>query len=169
MTPTDAYLASTKALDDLRAINARFIENFINNDVAAHDALLHPAFIGIRSDGTRIGRADYLKAWAKGFDPGLIVYWDVRDVLITVVGNVALVRAANKHVMRHVCHDETGMTTYTDTYVYERGAWRCIQAQITPVALGKEPGEETVISVWVEGVKVPGCMPATETATTGPS
>ena len=63
MTPTDAYLASTKALDDLRAINARFIENFINNDVAAHDALLHPAFIGIRSDGTRIGRADYLKAW----------------------------------------------------------------------------------------------------------
>ena len=153
MTPTDAYLASAKALDDLRAINARFIENFINNDVAAHDALLHPSFIGIRSDGTRVGRADYLKAWACGFDPEIIVYWDTRDELITLVGNVALVRATNKHVLRHPCHDETGMTTYTDTYVYERGAWRCIQAQITPVAIGKEPDDETVISVWVEGVR----------------
>lgn len=75
MTPTDANLASTKALDDLRAINARFIENFINNDVAAHDALLHPAFIGIRSDGARVGRADYLKAWARGFDPAFIVHF----------------------------------------------------------------------------------------------
>ena len=140
MTPADAYLASTKAIDDLRAINARFIENFVNNDVAAHDALLHPAFIGIRSDGARVGRADYLKAWARGFDPEIIVYWDTRDELISVVGNVALVRATNKHVMRHPCHDETGMTTYTDTYVYERGAWKCIQAQITPVAIGKEPG-----------------------------
>ena len=153
MTPTDAYLASERALDDLRAINARFIENFINNDVAAHDALLHPRFIGIRGDGTRVDRASYLEAWARGFDPGFIVYWDTRDELITLVGNVALVRATNKHVFRHVCHDETGMTTYTDTYVYEQGRWRCIQAQITPVAIGKEPGDETVMSVWMEGVK----------------
>lgn len=111
MTATDAYLASAKAIDDLKAINARFIENFINNDVAAHDALLHPRFIAIRSDGTRVGRADYLKAWASGFDPGFIVYWDVRDELITLVGNVALVRAANKHVLRHPGHDEMGMTS----------------------------------------------------------
>ena len=68
-----------------------------------------------------------------------------------MIGNVALVRATNKHVMRHPCHDETGMTTYTDTYVYEHGAWRCIQAQITPVAIGKEPGDETIVSVYVEG------------------
>ena len=153
MTPTDAYLASEKAIDDLKAINARFIENFINNDVAAHDALLHPRFIGIRSDGTRIDRAGYLKAWVHGFDPKFIVYWDTRDELITVVGNVALVRATNKHVMRHPCHDETGMTVYTDTYVYEHGAWRCIQAQITPVVIGKEPGDETIVSVYVEGVR----------------
>jgi len=46
------------------------------------------------------------------------------------------------------------MTVYTDTYVYERGAWTCIQAQITPVAIG--PGDETVISAWVEGVRTVG-------------
>jgi hypothetical protein len=153
MTPTDAYLASSKAMDDLRTLNARFIDNFVNNDVASHDAMLHARFIGVQSDGARIDRASYLKKWASGFHPNVIVYWDVRDEFITVIGNVALVRATNKHVIRHPCHDETGMTTYTDTYLYEAGAWKCIQAQITPVAMGKEPADDTIVSVYVNGVR----------------
>jgi hypothetical protein len=153
MTPTDAYLASSNAMDDLRKLNARFIENFVTNDVASHDALLHAEFIGIRGDGSRIDRASYLEQWASGFDPDVIVYWDVRDELITLVGNVALVRATNKHVFRNAGCDETGMTTYTDTYLHEAGAWKCIQAQITPVAAGKEPADETIVSVYRNGVR----------------
>ncbi len=99
MTPTDAYLASTKALDDLRAINARFIENFINNDVAAHDAPLHPAFIGIRSDGTRVGRGRLSGKYGRGGSiPASSPIGTFATELITVVGNSALVRATNKHV-----------------------------------------------------------------------
>ena len=153
MTPTDAYLASSKAMDDLRSLNARFIDNFVTNDVALHDAMLHDRFIGVRSDGTRIDRASYLEQWATGFDPEVIVYWDVRDELITLIGNVALVRSTNKHVFRHDGRDETGMTTYTDTYLHEGGAWKCIQAQITPVAPGKEPTDETIVSVYLNGVR----------------
>ncbi|MFI0847352.1 nuclear transport factor 2 family protein [Mesorhizobium sp. IMUNJ 23232] len=153
MTPVTAYLASPKAMDDLRDLNARFIENFLTNDVASHDALLHAEFIGVRSDGTRIGRASYLEQWATGFDPDIIVYWDVRDEFITLIGNVALVRSTNKHVFRHDGRDETGMTTYTDTYLYEAGAWKCIQAQITPIAPGKEPADETIASVYIKGVR----------------
>jgi hypothetical protein len=48
-------------------------------------------------------------------------------------------RATNKHVLSHPCYDETG-------YVYERGLWRCIQAPIAPVAIGKGPAGETLIS-----------------------
>lgn len=153
MTPADAYLASPKAMDDLRKLNARFIDNFVTNDVASHDALLHADFIGVRSDGSRIGRASYLEQWATGFDPEVIVYWDVRDELITLIGNVALVRSTNKHVFRHAGRDETGMTTYTDTYLYQHGAWKCIQAQITPVAPGKEPADGTIVSVYIKGVR----------------
>src|SRR5882757_3583621 len=43
--------------------------NFIANDVPGHDAILHKAFICISPTGARISRADYLKAWATGFDP----------------------------------------------------------------------------------------------------
>jgi hypothetical protein len=153
MTPTDAYLASSKAMDDLRKLNARFIANFVTNDVASHDAMLHERFIGIRSDGSRISRASYLEQWASSFDPDVIIYWDVRDEIITLIGDVALVRSTNKHVFRHDGHEETGMTTYTDTYLYEAGAWKCIQAQITPVAVGKEPADNTIVSVYLNGVR----------------
>ena len=139
-------------MQDLRRLNAMFIENFIRNDVVSHDGILHAAFVSIASNGARVDRESYLKKWATGFDPDVIVYWDVRDELITVVGNVALVRATNKHVIRRDGREMTGMTTYTDTYVYESGAWKCIQAQITPVAPEHEPGDDTILTVYIKGV-----------------
>lgn len=155
MTSNPHYLASPRAMDDLRMLNARFIDNFINNDVASHDAMLHEQFLYVRGNGARVDRATYLKNWATGFDPEVIVYWDLRDELITIIGDVALVRATNKHAIRHDGHEETGMTTYTDTYLHEGGEWKCIQAQITPVASGHEPGDDTIISVYIKGVRQP--------------
>lgn len=152
MTSVADYLGSQEAMRDLRALNALFIHNFITNDIRSHDAILHADFIGVQSDGSRISRADYLERWATGFDPDVIIYWDVRDEVINIVGNVALVRATNKHVMRHNGRDNTGMTTYTDIYLYANGRWSCIQAQITPIAPSKEPGDETVITVYVNGI-----------------
>ena len=121
---------SAGTMDELRALNARFIHNFVTNDVASHDAILHPDFINIWPTGQRLDRASYLKYWATAFDPKVIVYWDVRDELITVIGDVALVRSTNKHTRRRDGNEVTGMTMYTDTYLFENGAWKCIQAQI---------------------------------------
>jgi hypothetical protein len=38
---------TTETMDELRALNARFIHNFVTNDVVSHDAILHPGFINI--------------------------------------------------------------------------------------------------------------------------
>lgn len=147
------YPASAEAIGDLRRLNAQFIENFVRNDVESHDAILHADFICIGGNGARIDRAAYLKRWATGFDPRVIVYWDVRDEFISVVGNVALVRATNKEIVRRDGRDVATMSTYTDTYVHERGRWSCIQAQITPVATDQEPGDDTIISIYVDGIR----------------
>lgn len=152
MTPDSGYLASANAMQDLRWLNAMFIENFIRNDVRSHDAILHPDFISVQSNGARVDRASYLKTWATGFDPEVIPYWDVRDELITVIGDVALVRATNKHTIRRAGRAVTSMSTYTDTYIYAGGAWTCIQAQITPVLPEHEPGDDTILTVYIKGV-----------------
>ena len=142
---------STEVMDELRALNARFIHNFVTNDVASHDAILHPAFISIWPTGQRWDRASYLKYWATAFDPKVIPYWDVRDELITVIGDVALVRSTNKAIRRRDGNEVTGMTAYTDTYLFENGAWKCIQAQIQAVAPEFYPADDTIVSVYIDG------------------
>ena len=142
---------SAETMNELRALNARFIHNFVTNDVPSHDAILHPRFINIWPTGQRWDRATYLKYWATAFDPEVIVYWDVRDELITVIGDVALVRSTNKCTRRRDGNEVTGMTTYTDTYLFENGAWKCIQAQITAVAPEHYPADDTIVSVYIKG------------------
>jgi ketosteroid isomerase-like protein len=140
---------------ELRALNARFINNFITNDVRGHDAILHEGFICITPTGARVSRADYLKAWATGFDAGRIPYFDYRDEKIDVFGDTALVRSTNRSVRVADGVETVGMTMYTDTYIRDRGQWKCIQAQITPVAPANYPPDETIVRKYVKGQAQP--------------
>src|SRR5690349_11555554 len=140
---------------ELRALNARFINNFITNDVPGHDAILHKDFICITPAGARVSRADYLKAWATGFDAGRIPYFDYRDERIDVFGDTALLRSTNKSVRVIDGKEVVGMTMYTDTYVRDGGAWKCVQAQITPVAPQNYPPDETIVRKYVKGKAQP--------------
>jgi len=136
---------------ELRALNARFIHNFVTNDVPSHDAILHEDFICINPGGRRVSRADYLKAWATGFDAERIPYYDYRDEVIDVFGTTALIRSTNKRVSMKDGVETVAMTMYTDIYVQEDGAWKCIQAQITPVAPANYPPDETIVKKYVKG------------------
>jgi hypothetical protein len=135
----------------LRALNARFITNFVTNDVASHDALLHEDFLCLTSAGVREHRAPYLTRWATAFDPEVIQYWDYRDEVISLVGPVALVRAVTRHVIVKDGAATTGMTMYTDTYVQDRGEWKCVQAQLTRVSPEHFPPDATIEQSWVRG------------------
>jgi Domain of unknown function (DUF4440) len=143
----------TADLETLRALNARFIHNFVTNDVPSHDAITHERFLCIGTDGSRQGKAAYLRDWAHGFDPDVIPYWDTRDERIDVFGDVALVRATNKWLRLKAGQEITGMTTYTDTYLREGAGWLCIQAQLTAVAPAQYPGDQTIVSIYIRGQK----------------
>ena len=136
---------------ELKALNARFIHNYVTNDVDSHDAMMHPDFICIGPRGIRQNRANYLKQWATQFDPEVVVYWDVRDEVITIIDNVALVRSTNKRTIRLDGRDTTTMSTYTDTYLFQKGEWKCIQAQIQTLPPESYPGDDTIVSVYIEG------------------
>ena len=145
-------------LDALKALNRRFIHNFVTNDVAGHDAILHPQFRTISPAGAHLGRAAYLRYWASGFDPEVIVYWDMRDERITHVGDVALVSATNKYTRLRDGTPVTGMTCYTDTYVREHGRWLCVLAQLTSVAPEHHPADSTIVVAYVKGQLQPGVV-----------
>ncbi len=133
-------------VDQLKALNAKFISNFVNNDSASHGRIIHHDFVCITSDGGYINRKDYLEWWAHGFDG--YQYWDYRDERISVYGNTALVRAKNKYVVIKEGKEISGMSMYTDTYVKENGTWKCVQAQISKVSPANYSGDETIVKKW---------------------
>ena len=139
-------------LDALRALNKRFIHNFVTNDVASHDAILHPSFRSISPGAGHLDRQAYLAAWATGFDPAVIPYWDMRDERITLLGDVALVTATNRWARVANGAETVGMTCYTDTYVREGGRWLCALAQLTPVAPAHYPPDATIVVRYLRGV-----------------
>jgi hypothetical protein len=151
----DMRQPAQSVLTTLRALNAKFIHNFVTNDVASHDAILHERFTNILTNGARLPRKDYQTAWATGFDPDVIVYWDYRDERIDVFGDaLALVSSTNKWVRQRGGAEVTGMTRYTDTYVFENGAWKCILAQLTNVTPEHYPADNTIVRKYVRGQRV---------------
>lgn len=149
--PKPEEASTEEDIAQLKAINARFIHNYVTNDVAAHVKIIHPQFVHISSKGKWVGRAQYLSDWKTGFDPTVILYWDYRSEKITVIGTTALVRSVNKFTILENGKEITAMSQYTDIYVKENGTWRCIQAQITTVAPENYPGDETIVKKYVKG------------------
>lgn len=117
----------------LSKLNARFIQNFINEDVAAHEEIIHQDFICINGDGTISNREDYMEGWASAYTKSGYTSFSITDEDIRIFDNMALVRS--KTVYTKAVNGETvhGNSLYTDTYVKEDGEWLCVQAHITPV------------------------------------
>ena len=127
----------------LKKLNAKFIHNFVTNDVAAHSLIIHKDFIHINTEGKYTGRAKYLENWANGF--GNIKYWDYRNEDIKIFGNMALVCSQNKCIVIQEGKEMISYWMYTDTYIKENGEWKCVQAQIGKVAPEYFAGDETIV------------------------
>ncbi|MEZ4809321.1 MAG: nuclear transport factor 2 family protein [Allomuricauda sp.] len=130
-------------LQKLRALNAKFIHNFVTNDTVMHSKIIHPDFVYLNSEGKYINRNDYLTHWAHGFDG--YKYWDYRDEKISIFRNIGLVHSQNKYIYVQDGIEYSGMAIYTDIYIKENGEWKCIQAQIGNVSPENYAPDESII------------------------
>jgi Domain of unknown function (DUF4440) len=145
-------MSNAQCIETLRKLNKHFIHNFVTNDVASHDAILHPQFRCIGSTGGHVDREPYLRAWANDFDPEVILYWDMRDERITLIGDIAFVSACNRWIRLIDGVETLGMTCYTDTYLRIGEYWLCALAQLTSVAPANYPSDETIVVRYFKGV-----------------
>lgn len=127
----DSAIETDKEL--LSELNARFIQNFLTEDVKAHDEIIYKDFVCIESNGAIVSRDVYLKNWATDFVNSGYTSFTYKDEFIRIFGNMALVRARTIYSKLVDGQAEEGYTIYTDTYLKEDGKWQCVQVQITPV------------------------------------
>lgn len=123
----------TSDLAILRELNGKFIRNFINQDTISHNELIHADFVCIQGSGVIVGRDEYMKGWAHGYEDAKYTSFNYTDELIRIFGNTALVRSKTVYTKEVDGKTISGASVYTDTYIKENGRWRCVQAQITGI------------------------------------
>lgn len=123
--------AQTTDLAQLSALNARFINNFVTNDTASHNQIIHKDFIYISMEGKIVNRDEYIKRWAHGYNPEVDKSFEYKNEVIRIFGDMALVRSNTYYSWLENGKMMYGKTVYTDTYIKESGRWWCVQAQIT--------------------------------------
>lgn len=109
----------------LLRLNEQYVQASMAGDVEWFRAHLADDFVCIESDGSVQFRDGFLRAAAADSDLSeyKLDYVDVR-----FYGDVALVRASGSWVSKaHV----SGISRYTDVYVYDGAAWKVVSAQIT--------------------------------------
>jgi len=116
-------------------INRQFIKNFLNNDTVEHSKIIHPSnFLFIGTNGKLLDRNEYMQAWAHGYDKTIMPEFDLEEVQVRVFDNMALIVAKTKDKKIKDGVYVTGETRYTDTYIKEKGEWKCVQVQLTRIA-----------------------------------
>jgi len=123
--------ASNADIAALIAINRQFIQNFLNNDTVEHNRIIHSNFLFIGKDGSLHDRSEYMSGWAHGYDKNLIPEFVLEDVQVRMFGEMALIVAKTRDKTIREGQWTVGETRYTDTYIKEKGQWKCVQVQLT--------------------------------------
>jgi hypothetical protein len=118
----------------LSKLNAQFIKNYIQQDTAAHNQIIHEDFVCIENSGAIVGRKVYLNDWATSYKSSGFTSFKYEDEFIRIFDNMALVRSKTIWTRKVNGVISSGASVYTDTYKKENNRWWCVQAQITPIS-----------------------------------
>jgi ketosteroid isomerase-like protein len=106
-------------------LNQEYVDAFMNADVEWYRAHLAEDFVCVESDGSVLGKAEFLSNTTKGPD---VVDYKLHEVDVRVYGDAALVRATGVWIRED---GSMGMSRYTDVYIRTSSGWKAVSAQIT--------------------------------------
>ena len=117
----------TTATDEaqLEELNRHYIRSVSEADVRWFDAHLSEDFVNSSPDCSLVDRAGFLAQIARG---STVKKLGVEDVLIRVLGDVALIHARTTYVK---ADEEPGAGRYTDVWARRGDSWVCVAANVT--------------------------------------
>lgn len=122
MTGTATTSADQTALEEL---NRHYIRSVSEADVGWFDTHLAEEFVNSNPDCSLVDRAGFLAQIARG---STVKNLGVEDVLIRVLGDVALIHARTTYVK---ADGQPGAGRYTDVWARRGGRWVCVGANVT--------------------------------------
>ena len=112
-------------LEILQQLNRDYIHSVQHGDGRRFDEILAPDFLCSNPDSSLVDRAGFLAQTAK---PVTITNLEARDVLVRILGDVAIIHAATTFT---TLTGQEGRGRYTDDWQKRNGTWVCVSAHVT--------------------------------------
>ena len=112
-------------LETLQQLNRDYITSVQTSDVRRFDQMLAEDFLCSNPDGSLIDRAAFLAQTAR---PVTISNLEARDVVVRIMGDVAIIHARTTYTL---ADGRAGMGRYTDVWARRQGRWLAVSAHVT--------------------------------------
>jgi ketosteroid isomerase-like protein len=117
--------ATQTELQALEQLNRDYIRSVQTSDVRRFEEILADDFLCSNPDGSLVDRAAFLAQTAR---PVTISNLEARDVLVRILGDVALIHARTTYTL---ADGRAGSGRYTDVWARRAGRWLCVSAHVT--------------------------------------
>jgi ketosteroid isomerase-like protein len=112
-------------VDTLEQLNRDYIKSVQSSDVRRFDEILAEDFYCSNPDGSLVDRAGFLAQTAR---PVTISNLEARDVLVRILGDVAIIHARTTYTQPD---GRAGSGRYTDVWARRGGRWLAVSAHVT--------------------------------------
>jgi ketosteroid isomerase-like protein len=112
-------------MDTLQQLNRDYIRSVQTSDVRRFDEILAEDFLCSNRDGSLVDRAGFLAQTAR---PVAISNLEAHDVLVRIIGDVAIIHARTTYTMPD---GRAGSGRYTDVWARRQGRWLAVSAHVT--------------------------------------
>jgi ketosteroid isomerase-like protein len=116
---------TTQDVAELQRLNRDYIRSVQDSDVQRFDEILADEFYCSNPDGSLVDRKDFLAQTAR---PVTISGLEAQDVLIRVLGDVAIIHARTSYTLQD---GRAGSGRYTDVWQRRDGRWLAVSAHVT--------------------------------------
>ena len=117
--------ATQTDLEALEQLNRDYIRSVQTSDVRRFEEILADDFLCSNPDGSLVDRAGFLAQTAR---PVTSANLEARDVLVRILGDVALIHALTTYTL---ADGRAGGGRYTDVWARRGGRWLCVSAHVT--------------------------------------
>jgi ketosteroid isomerase-like protein len=112
-------------VETLQQLNRDYITSVQTSDVHRFEEILAEDFLCSNPDGSLIDRAAFLIQTAR---PVTISNLEARDVVVRILGDVALIHARTTYTL---ADGRAGAGRYTDVWARRQDRWLCVSAHVT--------------------------------------
>lgn len=116
---------TTPDIAELERLNRDYISSVQMSDVRRFDEILAEEFYCSNPDGSLVDRKAFLEQTAR---PVTISNLEARDVLIRIIGDIAIIHARTTYTLPD---GRAGSGRYTDVWQRRDGRWLAVSAHVT--------------------------------------